>query len=326
MTVEIEPFRAIAISRIAHEMKVQGQSVIHMEFGQPSTGAPSRAIAEAHRVVDAEAGGYWESPNLRARVAKLYKDRYGVVIDPERVIMTAGASPALVVALNMRFGLWFEPEMVNENSDLYRAHPDWVLGPADQIRADTQRIGVVDGRDQRHPLGLRRGELGRVLAFDEAHGVRRRALRDAGLRGQLARDEERDDLVEVLDLADVHRLHDAGREDLLADPVLDVGDVVGPGLGDRALGDRVAVQRRHLEGEAQVLLHLLGDRVEVGHAGAELAQRHVLDVLRPDRRETGDGAAADGQAGRRGGPLQRLPAGDTGGNRLRRIGGVSAHL
>ncbi|TRD12068.1 alpha-galactosidase [Erythrobacter insulae] len=30
--------------------------------------------------------------------------------------------------LGMEFGLWFEPEMVNPDSDLYRAHPDWVLG------------------------------------------------------------------------------------------------------------------------------------------------------------------------------------------------------
>ncbi|MBP3300852.1 MAG: alpha-galactosidase [Clostridia bacterium] len=30
-------------------------------------------------------------------------------------------------ALGMKFGLWFEPEMVNENSDLYRTHPDWCL-------------------------------------------------------------------------------------------------------------------------------------------------------------------------------------------------------
>ena len=30
-------------------------------------------------------------------------------------------------ALGMRFGLWFEPEMVNPDSDLYRAHPDWIL-------------------------------------------------------------------------------------------------------------------------------------------------------------------------------------------------------
>ncbi|MDN5568610.1 MAG: alpha-galactosidase, partial [Paracoccus sp. (in: a-proteobacteria)] len=38
----------------------------------------------------------------------------------------------------MRFGLWFEPEMINEDSDLFRAHPDWVLGPADQIRGRNQ--------------------------------------------------------------------------------------------------------------------------------------------------------------------------------------------
>lgn len=33
-----------------------------------------------------------------------------------------------VTKLGMEFGLWFEPEMVNPDSDLYRAHPDWVLG------------------------------------------------------------------------------------------------------------------------------------------------------------------------------------------------------
>ena len=32
-----------------------------------------------------------------------------------------------VEALGMKFGLWFEPEMVNKDSDLYRAHPDWIL-------------------------------------------------------------------------------------------------------------------------------------------------------------------------------------------------------
>jgi len=103
MTVEIEPFRAISVSRLAHELKAQGRSIIHMEFGQPSTGAPAAAIAQAHRILDSEPGGYWESPALRARVAKLYDDRYGVIVDPERVVMTAGASPALVLALMMRF-------------------------------------------------------------------------------------------------------------------------------------------------------------------------------------------------------------------------------
>jgi alpha-galactosidase len=32
-----------------------------------------------------------------------------------------------VITQGMEFGLWFEPEMVNRNSDLYRKHPDWIL-------------------------------------------------------------------------------------------------------------------------------------------------------------------------------------------------------
>jgi alpha-galactosidase len=37
---------------------------------------------------------------------------------------------AAVTALGMEFGLWVEPEMVNPDSDLYRAHPDWALACA----------------------------------------------------------------------------------------------------------------------------------------------------------------------------------------------------
>jgi aspartate/methionine/tyrosine aminotransferase len=100
---DIEPFRAISISRIAHALKAEGRSVIHMEFGQPSTGAPAAAIAEAHRVLDTDGMGYWESPALKARIARLYDERYGVIVDPDRLLLTNGASPALVLALASRF-------------------------------------------------------------------------------------------------------------------------------------------------------------------------------------------------------------------------------
>lgn len=99
----IEPFRAITISRLAHELKAQGRSVIHMEFGQPSTGAPPAAIAEAHRVLDADSMGYWESAPLKARIARLYQERYGVEVSPDQLLLTNGASPALVLALSSRF-------------------------------------------------------------------------------------------------------------------------------------------------------------------------------------------------------------------------------
>lgn len=100
---DIEPFRAITISRLAHALKAEGRSVIHMEFGQPSTGAPAAAIAEAHRVLDVDGMGYWESTPLKARIAQLYQDRYGVEVDPDRLLLTCGASPALVLALSSRF-------------------------------------------------------------------------------------------------------------------------------------------------------------------------------------------------------------------------------
>ena len=103
MTGEVEPFHAIAISRLAHALKAQGRSVIHMEFGQPSTGAPRAAVEEAHRVLDREAMGYWESVPLRERIAQTYRDDHGLEIDPARVILTCGASPALVVALTSGF-------------------------------------------------------------------------------------------------------------------------------------------------------------------------------------------------------------------------------
>jgi aspartate/methionine/tyrosine aminotransferase len=103
MTAQIEPFHAIAISRLAHELKGQGRSIIHMEFGQPSTGAPKAAIARAHQVLDSDGMGYWESPALRARLARHYHETYGVEVAESRFVLTCGASPALVLALLAAF-------------------------------------------------------------------------------------------------------------------------------------------------------------------------------------------------------------------------------
>ena len=103
MTAQIAPFHAIAVSALAHRMKAEGRSVIHMEFGQPSTGAPAKAIERAHAVLDADPMGYWESPELKARICRHYAERHGVEVTPAQVLLTCGASPALVLALNMSF-------------------------------------------------------------------------------------------------------------------------------------------------------------------------------------------------------------------------------
>lgn len=103
MLPEIEPFHAIGVSVLAHELKAQGRDIIHMEFGQPSTPAPKAAIAAAHHVLDTDPMGYWESAPLTARIARHYRETYGVAIEPRQVIMTCGASAALVLALASTF-------------------------------------------------------------------------------------------------------------------------------------------------------------------------------------------------------------------------------
>ena len=57
-------------------------------------------------------------------------DRGGLgdyTVNAKKLPQGMAALSAKVQQLGMEFGLWFEPESVNENSDLYRAHPDWAL-------------------------------------------------------------------------------------------------------------------------------------------------------------------------------------------------------
>ncbi|HIV68241.1 MAG TPA: alpha-galactosidase [Candidatus Butyricicoccus stercorigallinarum] len=49
------------------------------------------------------------------------------VPNPARLPDGIGGLSEQIEALGMKFGLWFEPEMVNKDSDLYRAHPEWVI-------------------------------------------------------------------------------------------------------------------------------------------------------------------------------------------------------
>jgi len=95
----IAPFRAIEISHLARQLRAEGRSVIHMEFGQPSDGAPAGAVAAAKAALDEPDMGYWESVPLRQRIARHYGDHYGLDLDPQRILLTCGASPALVLAL-----------------------------------------------------------------------------------------------------------------------------------------------------------------------------------------------------------------------------------
>jgi aspartate/methionine/tyrosine aminotransferase len=99
----VEPFHAVEINRLAHARARAGLDVIHMEVGEPSAGAPAPALAAAERALRGGRLGYWYSDALRERIARHYGDWYGVRLAPERIILTPGASGALLLAFAVLF-------------------------------------------------------------------------------------------------------------------------------------------------------------------------------------------------------------------------------
>ena len=81
--------------------------VIHMEVGQPGTGAPSGAVAAVESALrSGRPMGYTEAlglPSLRERIAAHYQDWYGVVVPRRRIAVTTGASGAFPLAFLAAF-------------------------------------------------------------------------------------------------------------------------------------------------------------------------------------------------------------------------------
>jgi alpha-galactosidase len=64
----------------------------------------------------------------------------------DETVWPVGLGPLVehVRSLGMQFGLWVEPEMVNLDSDLYRAHPDWILGTSGRLPLNRRNQQVLD--------------------------------------------------------------------------------------------------------------------------------------------------------------------------------------
>lgn len=189
MPAEIAPFYAIQLSRLAHRLKAEGRSILHMEFGQPSTGAPKAAIEVAHRVLDAEAMGYWESAELTARIARHYRETYGVPVDPETVVLTCGASPALVLALSSAFEpgdriALARPGYVAYRNVLKALHltpVEIACGPEARFQLTAQAIADLDPAPAGVIVASPANPTGSIIARDELAAIAR-VCRERGIQ------------------------------------------------------------------------------------------------------------------------------------------------
>lgn len=97
---EMTPFLVMDVLERAHEMEKQGIDVVHLEVGEPDFDLPApiseavnKALAEGHTHYTHSLG----DPELREAIAEHYNERYGVSVDPGRIVVGSGTSPAMML-------------------------------------------------------------------------------------------------------------------------------------------------------------------------------------------------------------------------------------
>jgi len=99
---EVAPFHVMELLARARELEAQGRSIVHMEIGEPDF-PTARPICEAGiRII--ETGNLFYTPalglpELRTAISGFYRDRYHVQVPASRIIITTGASGALLLAI-----------------------------------------------------------------------------------------------------------------------------------------------------------------------------------------------------------------------------------
>jgi aspartate/methionine/tyrosine aminotransferase len=103
---DVDPFIVMDVLAQARALEAAGRSIIHMEIGQPGTGAPAGARHALQAALAGNPMGYTVGlglPELRARIARHYQDWYGVTLNPDRVVITTGSSSAFILAFSALF-------------------------------------------------------------------------------------------------------------------------------------------------------------------------------------------------------------------------------
>ncbi|MDH5392650.1 MAG: pyridoxal phosphate-dependent aminotransferase [Gammaproteobacteria bacterium] len=99
---DIQPFFVMDLLARARELESQGHSIIHMEIGEPDFPTPQPIIKAGRQSLSDERTHYTPAlglPALRVKIAEYYQHEFDLEVEPQRIIITPGASGALQLAL-----------------------------------------------------------------------------------------------------------------------------------------------------------------------------------------------------------------------------------
>ena len=103
---QVPPFIVMDVMAEANRREAAGEDVLHLEVGQPSTGAPSGVIEVAQATLVSDKLGYTEALGidpLRERIAKYYGETHDIDLAADRVVVTTGSSSGFMLAFLSAF-------------------------------------------------------------------------------------------------------------------------------------------------------------------------------------------------------------------------------
>ncbi len=188
----IAPFEVMEVLAHAHRMQASGADVIHLEVGEPDFPTPQPIVDAAVRALNSTPMSYTPAlglPELREAISRYYADRYGVSVPVERIMVTAGSSAALLLALGLVLDVGDEALIGDPGYPCNRhfvtfvdAEP--VLVPTDaqtnyQVTAEllaaawTSRTRAVIAASPSNPTGtlIESDEWGRIAALCRQRGA-----------------------------------------------------------------------------------------------------------------------------------------------------------
>jgi len=124
--IDIPPFLVMEVLERAQELERQGRDIIHLEVGEPDFPTPDCIKEAAYRALRDGETHYSASVGilpLREAVCEYFHARYGVGITPDRVVITSGTSPGILLALSSMLGEGDEVILPNPH---YACYPQFI--------------------------------------------------------------------------------------------------------------------------------------------------------------------------------------------------------
>ena len=180
---EIAPFHVMELMSRAQALEAAGREIVHMEVGEPDFPTPEPVVEAARNFLARGHVHYTPAlglPELREAIANFYREHYGIALPASRVVVTAGGSGALLLALGA---------LINPGDEWLVTDPGYpcnrhfirtfegqtkaiVVGPENRFQPTPEQVAAHWGANTRGALfGSPSNPTGTVLHGDELRAL-----------------------------------------------------------------------------------------------------------------------------------------------------------